>query len=50
LQVPILPVGSVDILKFISQIGIDVNELFLQETVDASTVEFEYIGDIEQCA
>lgn len=41
-----IPVSSFDVLKFLSEIGIDVDELFLQETVETSSVEFEYVGEV----
>ena len=45
-----IPVSSFDVLKFLSKIGIDIDELFLRETVETSSVEFEYVGEIEQYA
>jgi len=46
LEVPMLPTTSFRVLGFLTEIGIDTNELSIQETVDPSVVELEYVGEI----
>ena len=45
-----IPASSFDVMCFLAEIGINIEELSIQETVDASTVEFDYFGEIQQYA